>query len=207
MPCIWVIFERKLLAMAYILIDVIGIKELLKNNRPQAETICQEFWEICKEKALYLDSDNFFKRYFTFSDSLLMYLDNNNIPRGKELIEWANKECSELKKCFPYNFYMIINIGDELEPSINHMLTSVETDFNGNPNYTHIAGLGSDFADLFKAEEEIKKAIRSKKLNKNLNLYVNEYLLNGYEENTSQKLLVNGLYGKIVFYGFPWREI
>lgn len=190
--------------MAYILLDVIGIKELLESDRAKAEELCQEFWKQSKIEALY--GGDGFSRYITFSDSLLIYRDNDKVERGKSLIDWANREYGRFKNKLSVDFCMIINIGDELKPDIDHEMISVETSFDDKPFYIHIAGLGSDFADLFYAEKEIKDAIKAKKLRKDLRIYINEELLDGYCNN-GQQLPVKGLYGEIVFYGFPWINL
>lgn len=74
--------------------------------------------------------------------------------------------------------YMIINAGDEVKPSQSHDILPITSEFNpSKPNYINIAGLGSDFSDLYKAEEEIRNRRKERSLNNNLRIYINENLL------------------------------
>lgn len=197
-----IITVKKCDAMAFILIDLIGIKELLTTNRAETEKICQDFWEQCKARSLY-DDDNY--KYVTFSDSLLISCNNDRIRKGKAFIDWASELYWEFKNICSCDMYMIINAGDEVKPSLSHDILPVTSGSNiSKPNYINIAGFGSDFSDLYKADEEIRKRRKSKSLNNNFRIYINESLLDKTPTDTgNNRIKFNGLYGdEVVFYGF-----
>lgn len=192
--------------MAFILIDLIGIKELLAANRAEAEKICQGFWEQCKRMSVYINDDNY--KYVTFADSLLISCENDRIRKGKKLVDWACKLYSEFKEISSCDMYMIINAGDEVKPSQSHDILAITSGFSpSKPNYINIAGLGSDFSDLYKADNEIQKRRRASSLSNNLRIYINENLLDKPPtDKGNNRIQFNGLYGDaVVFYGLSPR--
>lgn len=187
--------------MAFILIDLIDIKKLLATNRSEAEKICQNFWERCKAMALY---DEAGYKYVTFSDSVLISCGNNKIHKGKNLVEWAGRLYLQLKKT-DCDMYMIINAGEEVKPSQSHDILAVTSGSDvSKPNYINIAGFGSDFSDLYKADDEIRKRRKDGSLDDNLRIYINKHLLEGHSVDTgNNRIQFNGLYGDVAeFYGF-----
>lgn len=188
--------------MAFVLIDLIDIKKLLATNRSKAEKTCQDFWERCKAMALY---DEAGYKYVTFSDSVLISCGNNKIQKGKNLVEWASWLYMKLKTT-DCDMYMIINAGEEVKPSLSHDILPVTSGSDvSKPNYINIAGFGSDFSDLYKADDEIRKRRKEGSLDDGLRIYINKHLLEVFSSGTGKnRIQFYGLYGEEVeFYGFP----
>ncbi len=157
--------------ISHIFIDAIGIKDKFRTDMQSAGNLVQNFWEVAKNIALH-DSNDY--RYVTFSDSLLIYMSKDRQIRGMDLVHWMNKMVFHFKERVGLEFYAIANDGQEFKPSLIHEITAVKVHELHKPKYIHIAGFGGEFANLFIAEERIRKLRKKGTIQANAKIYIHE---------------------------------
>jgi hypothetical protein len=182
--------------MSYILIDAIGVKDQFRLNKNTIADKVQHFWELAKQKALLYGEKH---RYITFSDSLLVHLSEENKLHGAQLLRWIRDTMNYLRRS-GLKFYAIANYGEEFKPSLLHDAIATLEDSPGQPNYIHIAGLGTDFADLFIADREIQRLRAQGNISPASNIYIHELLLPPDLQNPNEKFTINSIAGKPAHY-------
>jgi hypothetical protein len=183
--------------MPYILINAVSVKERLRLNEPDLVDKVQHFWELAKNKAL-LDGSNY--RFIAFSDSLLVHISEKDKLLGSQLLEWI-RNTMEFLRLSGLDFYSIANCGEDVGPDAPDDAMA-SSDYQGEPSYIHIAGLGDDFADLFVVDKEIQRLRVSGKLPDNVNTYVNEMLLTPDLKYYDNSFIIKSITGNTMKYFF-----
>lgn len=184
--------------MAYIYLDLPGTTESLRTNRSETEKAIQEFWKRCKLRAHETDKRI---KYITFADSLLIFRESGG---RNEILNWAEEEYTWFSEKMSQEFYIIINVGEEIRPDPEHGAMEVPTDHFDDPTYANIGGLGSDFADIFTADAIIKTQRHNDTLARDLNIYLTRELIpeDRYKHPANEQVRFAGLYGEKIFYGY-----
>lgn len=150
------------------LLDLIGIKKMLKNDWASAEVIVQRFWTRCKGSGLWGDS-TIVEKWVAFTDSLLL----SSTPNTKfgKFYDVTRKVLNNLCDTV-HDSYLVLSSGDQIEPGIDHQILGQKMSGGSiEPTYAFIAGVGDAFASLFTVDAEARRLIKDPAM-KNARIYL-----------------------------------
>src|SRR5262249_42302476 len=132
------------------LIELIGIREVVRRDRETAVEVVRKFWEICKGTALWSDA-GVIRRLIAFSDSALL----TSVP-GAAFVDFATAAVCFAERVHDsvHDCFLVLASGEQIEPSQTHEHTARRVIGNDSePTYTFVAGMGDAFANLFAVQK------------------------------------------------------